>query len=71
MPDHQFNPDPLDLARVDLTDAPEFHYWSTEFACTPHQLIDALGSVGVEAAAVGRYFASARSTVRQAELSRV
>ena len=62
MPDNIFQSGPVDLARVDLTEAHEFHYWTTEFACTPQQLIDALGSAGVDAAAVGRYFASVRST---------
>jgi hypothetical protein len=61
MSDSIFPSGPVDLARVDLTEAHEFHYWITQFACTPHQLIDALGSVGVDAAAVGRYIASVRS----------
>lgn len=60
MPESPFQSGPVDLARVDLTEAHDFHYWTARFACTPQQLIDALRSAGVNAAAVGRYFASAR-----------
>ena len=51
---------PVDYARVDLTEANEFDYWIAHFACTPLQLIDALQSAGVSAAAVARHFASTR-----------
>jgi len=51
---------PVDLARVDLTEAQEFHYWTDRFACTPQQLIDALRSAGVETDAVDRYLADSR-----------
>ena len=60
MSDRIFPSGPVDLSRVDLTEEHEFLYWTEQFACTPQQLIDALGSAGVDAAAVGRYFASVR-----------
>lgn len=61
MPDRSFQSGPVDHARVDLTESHELDYWTTRFDCTPEQLIDALRCAGVNAAAVGRYFASARS----------
>ncbi|MEP6873828.1 MAG: DUF3606 domain-containing protein [Burkholderiales bacterium] len=61
MSDSTFRSGPVDLARVDLTETHEFHYWTTRFACTPQQLIDALGSVGVDAAAISRYLEVARA----------
>ena len=61
MSDSSFQSGPVDLDRVDLTEADEFHFWTTRFACTPQQLIDAMGSAGVEAAAVGRHLAVTRA----------
>jgi Protein of unknown function (DUF3606) len=60
MPDSYLYAGPVDFNRVDLTEVREFRYWTDHFACTPQQWIEALGSVGVEAAAVGRYFAATR-----------
>ncbi len=54
---------PVDHQRVDLTEDFDLRYWTTEFACTPLQLITALQSVGVIAVDVGSYFADRRSAV--------
>ncbi len=54
---------PVDHQRVELTEDFDIRYWTTEFACTPAQLITALQSVGVIADDVGNYFADRRSVV--------
>jgi hypothetical protein len=60
MTETSFPSGPIDFARVDLTEARDFHYWTHRFGCSPHQLLDALRAAGVEASAVGRYFAVTR-----------
>lgn len=62
MPDRHIAlaPGPVDETRVELTEDDDLRYWTAEFACTAEQLIDALGCVGVDAAAVGDYLAVAR-----------
>jgi hypothetical protein len=47
--------DPIDRARVDLSEDQEFRYWTARFACTPEQLVVALKIVGVSAAAVDQF----------------
>lgn len=54
---------PVDDQRVELTDDFDLRYWTTEFACTPAQLITALQSVGVFAGDVGNYFEDRRSVL--------
>lgn len=59
-------PGPVDAARIELTEEHELSYWTARFACTTEQLVDALETVGVDAAAVGSYFAAARCATARA-----
>ncbi len=50
-------PGPVDRARVELVEDHELRFWTREFGCSATHLLDAMESVGVDAAAVGRYLA--------------
>ena len=44
-----------DRLRVNIADAPELNSWCAEFGCTPIQLRNAIGRVGVMAADVSAF----------------
>jgi Protein of unknown function (DUF3606) len=48
---------PVDRSRIELIEGHELRFWTRELQCSAEQLLEAIESVGIDAAAVGDYLA--------------
>jgi hypothetical protein len=53
-------PEPLDRSRIELTEDYELRFWTSHFACSSQELLDAIEAVGVNALAVSNFIAMRR-----------